>query len=72
MSEISTKKCAADAYLREMTAMFHDSIVDPTVRPGAILRQDVEAYRKTLDFWLEEDDTQRFRTLAAQLGGDNG
>lgn len=59
MSEISTKKCAADAYLREMTAMFHDSIVGPTVRPGSILRQDVEAYRKTLDFWLEEDDTAK-------------
>ena len=59
MSEISTRKCAADAYLREMTAMFHDSIVGPTVRPGSILRQDVEAYRKTLDFWLEEDDTAK-------------
>lgn len=53
--EISKRKCAADAYLREMTAIFHDSITGPKVRPGSIQRADVEAYQRALNFWLVEE-----------------
>lgn len=63
--EISKRKCAADAYLREMTAIFHDSIVGPKVRPDAIRRADVEAYQRALNFWLvEEVETSKPKEIA--------
>ena len=49
------RKCAADAFLREMTAKFFDSLGGPGVRSGELKRTDVEMFRKTLDFWLTED-----------------
>lgn len=63
--EISKRKCAADAYLREMTAIFHGSIAGPHVRPGAIQRADVEAYQRALNFWLvEEAETSKPKEIA--------